>query len=268
VWKVIGSSVVGNSHTKVGRGCDDSYGWRRTSQSICLVVADGAGSEEHSAKGSHAAVTAVLDWAHRYSIDLDEEKGLRRCFEEARSALKGVAERDHIPLHSLATTLGVAFVTNKAIKIGQIGDTIVVIRKTNGSYLTVKPPEKFEYVNEAVFLTSDIAFDYFREDAFDSNEVEAIAASTDGLRFKIASDLATYEPYVPFFEDLFAFTAKPNSKRDAIEKFLIEIEDQSGDDKTLLVAVRVEPAADLELTLTEDYVEIGPSLPEPPIPDE
>ena len=43
---------------------------------------------------------------------------------------------------------------------------------------------------------------------------------------------------VPFFEDLAAFARSPLASDDAVRAFLAGLDDQSGDDKTLVAAVR------------------------------
>ncbi len=239
MWKAVGNSVPGNSHVAAGLGCDDAYGWRIGADATCFIVADGAGSAENSAVGSHAAIAAALDWLHR-SIVTDDGvvPSLADCFRVVRKELEALAARDGVSLQSLSTTLGVFWQIGDEVQICQIGDTIVVVRSVDGEYTTINPPEKFEYVNEAVFLTSDSAFDHFRSHTMAAHEVTAVALSTDGLRFKILADLATFEPFPPFFDDIFAFAAKPKASNASISKFLNSIEDQSGDDKTLVIGVR------------------------------
>ena len=62
-----------------------------------------------------------------------------------------------------------------------------------------------EYANETTFVTGTDALAELRVDTLREDETDAIALSTDGLRYKILDDLATYRPYEPFFEDLFAY---------------------------------------------------------------
>ena len=62
--------------------------------------------------------------------------------------------------------------------------------------------------------------------------------STDGMRFQILADLVGATPFTPFFADAEVYTRSPSADADADGRFLAALDDQSGDDKTLLVAVR------------------------------
>lgn len=63
--------------------------------------------------------------------------------------------------------------------------------------------------------------------------------STDGLRFRIVDHLAAGTPLCPFSEDLAAYARSPSAASHAVRRFLDGLDDQSGDDKTLLAAVRI-----------------------------
>jgi len=154
---------------------------------------------------------------------------------------------------TLATTLGVVVIQDGRLSVGQVGDTIVVVRMADGTLETVSPAEKFEYVNETVFITSESAFDHLRLAEMDAGLVTGIALSTDGLRFKILSNLETNVPYGPFFEDVFAYAAGGRATNSAVAKFLNGLDDQSGDDKTLVVAT-----VDAGLDFGTDTELVGP----------
>ena len=66
-----------------------------------------------------------------------------------------------------------------------------------------------------------------------------VSLSTDGLRYKIL-DVASGDPYSPFYDDLFAYAKAEDSTSEGIERFLGRVDDQTGDDKTLVVAVHDE----------------------------
>ncbi|MGI8553815.1 MAG: protein phosphatase 2C domain-containing protein, partial [Dehalococcoidia bacterium] len=63
-WRVLGASVAGSGHRRIGRGCDDAHAYRRLDDgTLVLAVADGAGSASRSADGAARAVQAVLESA-------------------------------------------------------------------------------------------------------------------------------------------------------------------------------------------------------------
>lgn len=236
MWRTLGSAAAGRMHVDIGKGCEDSFGWLTNDEQTVLVVADGAGSRPRSAAGSIGAVEAILDCAGLCStLSIDE------ALMSALGALQALADCETRPVDDFATTLSVIILRPTGATIGQIGDCIVVAQFADGTIASVSPPEKYEYANETMFLTSPGGIDSTRRADFAAGEIVAVAASTDGLRFKILSDLAIGTAYEPFFVDLFAFASSPESTGGAIERLLDSLEDQSGDDKTLIVAVPGQP---------------------------
>jgi hypothetical protein len=71
----------------------------------------------------------------------------------------------------------------------------------------------------------------------EGGRASAWALSTDGLQFKILADLDSGAAYAPFFEDVFAWAATPQGNSDDLLAFIAGLDAQSGDDKTLLIAV-------------------------------
>src|SRR5262245_45254294 len=60
-WRVLGASVVGTSHRKVDKPCQDAHAYRVLPDGALLVVADGAGSAEYSEEGARLAVDTALN---------------------------------------------------------------------------------------------------------------------------------------------------------------------------------------------------------------
>src|SRR5438105_15346351 len=66
-WRVVGASVTGTGHQKMGRGCDDAHRVRISSTgSLLLAVADDAGSASRSAEGAACVVHAALHTAETF----------------------------------------------------------------------------------------------------------------------------------------------------------------------------------------------------------
>ena len=236
MWKVIGASVAGTSHQATGRQCEDACGWRAAEGVTCLAVADGAGSRPQSRCGAALAVESSLLACAEDPRDEDPVAWLRLIFGAAREQITARAMTDGNDADDYATTLAVAILTSAAVAVGQIGDTIAVAGRA-GSYQTVSPAPRAEYVNETAFLTRPDALGELRIDVTPAAQADTVFLATDGLRFKILDDLATGAPFAPFFEDLAAFTRSPQASDDAVRAFLAGLDDQSGDDKTVLAAV-------------------------------
>lgn len=240
-WRVRGGSATGTTHVAVGSGCQDSHAWLVDSSSVsCFAVADGAGSRHRSAEGSAAAVRAAVELARNAGGDGEpcDPLTVERIFIEARRRLDELAARTGAIADDLATTLAVVVATGDRIEVGQVGDSIVIIRDSDGSVHAASPAEKFEYANETVFITSRDWSSHLRRDSYELADVTAVVLSTDGLRFKILDDLVSGRPYEPFFEDLVSYVESEEASSDAVARFLDGLDDQSGDDKTLVVAVK------------------------------
>jgi hypothetical protein len=241
MWKVIGASVTGTSHQARGTACEDVSGWRIDQGVTCLAVADGAGSRHKSRSGAEVAVQRALLAASACAGRADggdPATWFPLVLNDVREHIATLADAEGEEIGAYATTLGVAVITGRAICIGQVGDTIAVLGCA-GQYRTVDPAAHPEYVNETSFVTDDDAPDQLRVTVEPATDVDAVFLSTDGLRFKVLGDLATAAPFTPFFEDLTAYTRSTEASTGEIERFLTDLEDQSGDDKSLIAAVRI-----------------------------
>jgi hypothetical protein len=228
-WRVLGGSVTGFLHVENGLGCDDAHGWKIEPGRAILAVADGAGSRTGtSAIGAHVAVRAILAGA-------GERRTLEERFSDAIAAVEAEAARLELEPGRLATTLCIAVLEPGVTQVGQIGDGIAVIQTAAGIEAVARA-EKFEYANETVFLTTKDALTHLTVHETDA-EVTAVALSTDGLRYKILDDLQTGEPFEPFFTRSWEYARGEGATSASIERFLDGLDDQTGDDKTLLLAV-------------------------------
>lgn len=238
MWKVIGASVTGRSHQAAGKDCEDAADWRVRPGLACLAVADGAGSRPMAREGAALAIRHALMAAVQHAAGPgDPVSWLRPAFAAARDQVTALAsERGH-DAADYAATLAVAVLTPGVTAIGQVGDTIVVTGHA-GRYQTASSAPRGEYVNETTFITAPGAMDELRITIKPAAEVDEVFLSTDGLRFQILGDLATATPYQPFFEDLAAYARSASATPDAVRRFLAGLDDQSGDDKTLVAAVR------------------------------
>jgi hypothetical protein len=248
MWKVTGASVPGTRHEASGRPCEDASGWSAADGLTCLAVADGAGSRPRAGEGSALAVRSALAAAPARlsgSAEADPAAWLRAIFADVQAALRQRAAGLGQDPADYATTLGVVLLTEDLACVGQVGDTIVVVRRRDGAYETVNPAPRGEYVNETIFITEDRAVAGARITVLPAAAVDAVFLSTDGLRFKILDDLAATAPFQPFFDDLSAYVRSPDATADAIGRFLSGLtDDQTGDDKTLVAAV-CDPEASL-----------------------
>jgi hypothetical protein len=254
----VGGSVVGALHVESGVGCDDAHGWRVCGDVAVLVIADGAGSRPGtSAIGAHVAVAAALD-----HLEARPDAAIADVFAASRAALEDEALVLDLAVDRLATTLAVAVLAPDRTVVGQIGDGVAVVEHDDGTIEAVAIADRFEYANQVVFLTADAALDHLKVFTTDA-PARGVALSTDGLRYKILDDLHSGRPFAPFFEESWGFARGAAATSEAIVRFIDGVEDQTGDDKTLVLAVRDAEGEAGDARALSDR----PALPPEPAPE-
>lgn len=245
-WRISAASVPGTSHLDSGRGCDDAFAYaiQPDGRGVVIAVADGAGSRSGtSALGSFAACRAVIAESSSLlaaaSTEIAAGSALRQCFTVARAAVETYAGEQGLQARDLATTLAVAVLTPTAAAVAQVGDGIIVC-EVDGQMVSLVPEEKGEYANETVFLTASNALDEHLRVRFLDKPISRVALSTDGLRYKILRLKDGGVPFEPFFAAVWQAVADGSLLPSALSDWLRGLDDQTGDDKTLVVGTFVE----------------------------
>jgi len=245
-WQVVGTSVIGTSHVTSGKPCQDSHGFRILGEDlIFVVVADGLGSADHSEIGSHLAVDAALisltdDFlAQPVPTDETSQACLEKAFAAARAVLEARAVADGIELRDLGTTLICVICTSEWVAIGQIGDGAVVARLSDGSMQTLSAPQRGEYANETIPLTTRDALNLVRY-CLHKTQTRSMAVISDGLQ-NLALVNPDYHPFEAFFVPFFKIIQQPTdlvNVRLRLDNFLASerICGRTDDDKTLVLA--------------------------------
>lgn len=204
-----------------------------------VAVADGLGSAQLASVGARTAVCSVLRAVSSVSA-LPDQLEMLSCVSHARRAVSEIARRSKREVRQFGTTLGVALLTEDCVFVAQVGDCLAIAEAADHSFSTIAPPEKFEYVNQTRSLSADdLRPEHVRLTTLGRSDCISIALSTDGLKYKILEDLFSYAPFGPFFDETFRYARQPTATNAAIHKFLDTMEnDQTFDDKTLVVAVR------------------------------
>jgi hypothetical protein len=236
VWKVLGGSVIGQSHIDSGTVCQDASGWWVSESGVCAVVADGAGSRPKSEQGSALIVQTILEWA-RDAMNEDQSPSIYEGLMAARQALEVLSSNTGMPLRDYASTVSVVLVDKRIVQVGQVGDCFVVMRKADASVETVSPPARSEYVNEAVFLTADDWEQDLRISEVLLDDVRGFCLSSDGLQFDLLDDIATGTPYAPFFDDAFSWAIEDSSTSEDLLLLVASLGQQSHDDMSLIIGI-------------------------------
>lgn len=249
-WLACGASVTGSEHERRGLGCDDAYGYGIVGDFVVAAVADGAGSVSGtSAWGAYTACQSVIaDALHpRFVHDFQTtpaehgETLMRWLFDCAVMRVREHADAMRLDPSRLSTTLCVALAAPDHAVFGQIGDGIIAT-ENDGHIETLLIESKDDYANSTWFIQSDDAFEESYRTAIQSG-VTAFALSTDGMSYKI-TNVATGEPYEPFFRGSWQHV-RSGVSADKFAELLHGIEDdQTGDDKTMILAALSDGQSD------------------------
>lgn len=247
-WRVVGAAASGTSHERLGMPCQDALAFQAGEHSLLVALSDGAGTADRSQSGAQTAVQAALN---ALAAALDEglptdpdgwQEMLGAAFAAARSALESLAEIEAQPLRAYAATLSLVVATADRLAVAQLGDGAVVAGESPDRLFLVNRAQRGEYANETYFLTQEDALELVQVSVYEK-AVNLLAMMSDGLT-RLAIKLSTDEPYLPFFQPLFAFVARTDQEEQAsrhLVDFLISerVCARTDDDKSLVLAVRL-----------------------------
>ena len=262
-WRVVGALAPGTSHARLGLPCQDVLAYQAGEHSLLVALSDGAGTAERSQIGAQTAVQAALDslvaalQAPLPAEGAGWQQALWAAFTDARFALQSLAEIEQQPLRAYAATLILLVATADRLAVAQLGDGAVVAGESPDKLFLVNLPQRGEYANETYFLTQEDALELVQVSVHEK-AVNYLAVMSDGLT-RLAMQLPAHEPYLPFFQPLFAFATHAAEEQQAaahLLEFLTSerVCDRTDDDKSLVLAVRM-PHLDLALQAEETVVE-------------
>jgi hypothetical protein len=248
-WKLLGGSVVGTSHEKLGESCQDyAHGVVVVvgmSSYLVVACADGAGSASHASLGAKAACLGFIRLASEslrggLSLHEIEARQMLDWHRRVRGQLSLEAILSNLDTRDLACTLLTAIVGEEAAVFSQIGDGAIVYRE-GGGFTTAFWPQNGEYANTTFFLTSP---GFEEKLAFRSlgQRVDELALFTDGLQ-PLALHYASRAVHAPFFVPMFDSLCRStdlDSLESPLKQFLASkpVIDRTDDDKTLMLATR------------------------------
>ncbi len=270
-WAVCGASVIGSEHQRRGLGCDDAFSYGVAGDFVVAAVADGAGSVTGtSAWGSYTACQSVLADAttrlfideHRAASVPERETMMRWLFDRALECVRQQAHLLGLDVGLLSTTLCVAVADLRAATFGEVGDGVIAT-ESEGRITTLLMETKDDYANATWFIQSDGAFDTAYRCVTHPGST-AFALSTDGMSYKI-TNVATGEAYQPFFKGSWEHVRGGVSSEN-LGALLRGIEDdQTGDDKTMVLAALRRPEKQGQRGGREERRVFTDSSPRPPL---
>jgi len=247
MWKVMGASVQGTSHVRLGLLCQDAYDYRAIGEKgVILAVADGLSTASKSDIGAKIAVRIAVSKIYESlykSIPTDEKEWeilIINGFHAVRNVLREQASSEGLKIKNYATTLIVAVVMDSTLITGQIGDGGVVAQFENDELSTISQPQRGEFANETMPITTRYVFRRIRF-SFPKGKIKSFALFTDGIQ-SLALELPSNTPFPPFFIPFFDALKSTNDIKSTTSSLIELLEsdrvcEKTDDDKTLVVVV-------------------------------
>lgn len=166
-WSIITASVAGRSHIEDNKPCQDSYKFKLIDDYCGIaIIADGAGSCEHSHIGSQFVVRVGIKLYEKLIIknnwnNLGAEPSSKEWRDESivvamniSKALEVFSKKECLNYKSLSSTLIVTFFSKKGIYSLNIGDGRGAFKNDAGEWKSIVTPHHGEQVGMTIFLTS------------------------------------------------------------------------------------------------------------------
>jgi hypothetical protein len=252
IWKVIGQSVIGTSHTATGKTCEDAVQCKLVrvngDDALICFVSDGAGSASHAAEASVLAVATGCEILTGWVQDDKEidDAALLELAELIYDKLAALAEEKELPLNEFSCTLlGFVVLPQKAGFL-QIGDGAIARNDDSGYFTPLWWPHNGEYQNTTTFLIDDPNLRNLKTRVIDEPITE-VAIFTDGLQM-LALNNETETVHQPFLNDLFKVLRMVETPEhleilnNRLTGYLAgdSINSRTDDDKTLLLATKLK----------------------------
>lgn len=253
-WRAIVHSEIGTRHCQFQQPCQDYGSYRIEGDVVIGAVADGAGSAKHAEIGAKVAVENALAALSEQVMngiatlayaDIDASAFLLDMGKQVISALEMTAQEGDYELRDLGCTLLAFIATPKWLAAAQIGDGFIVAGDCeHNTYQLLFPPDKGEFINETLFITTANALQHMQVYAQEGH-VPFICAATDGLE-RVAIRFQDWQPHPPFFHPFVACLSQIESQEERqtyLETFLASerLNSKTDDDKTLLACLYESP---------------------------
>jgi len=262
-WRIVPASVHGSNHIEEARENQDCLGFRRLGTGYVVAVADGAGSRSRSATGSRLAVDAACDAAEQVFEEqvfagpgepatlAEFRKAGRRfaglclsLFDDRLAALLRVGPPTAVS--DYATTLLAVVARPPYFAFLSVGDGFLIVQHGSAGARLLVAAEPDPDDHGTVFLTTDNRERELRCGVLADADLTGLALCTDGLTEGLLA--VRHEPGRPrrylapdSLAAYFQIFADPHTRAGELARQLdsAEFAATSGDDKTMIVAVRL-----------------------------
>ena len=250
-WQAIACSERGVGHIKNGTPCQDSVAHQiiLNNQVVIGAVSDGMGSAAHSDLGSKIAVKTAIDYLSKNNFlnnPLDNAQArsyFNRLLKNVVTKIQTEAKNQGYSVRDLACTLLAFVATPNWLAAMQVGDGLIVICPQPETYQLLFQPQKGEYGNETVPVTSSEASQKMQCQV-KTETIKFICAATDGIEHISLEKAKIWQAYCNFFEPLERQIMRSNKSQSEKEKILRDflnseqVNQETDDDKTVLLCIQ------------------------------
>lgn len=238
-WRVYAASVMGSSHRQNNLPCQDAYCCRNLGDRLVAAVCDGAGSAVHSEQGAALVARELVEGLATFSAVPDEQQ-LVTLVKRVRETVMLQAQERGLSAGDFACTVVAAWLGKSASVVLHIGDGVAALTINAEQHFSL--PENGEYANQTWFLTSHDWREHLRISQF-AGRVTQLVMMSDGVQ-PFALNRRGDALFSPFMDPVLRYLQQ-NSEDKGSEAICATLDDPrtwaiTGDDKTLLVALRHE----------------------------
>ena len=163
----------------MGIPCQDASSALPDDDPRIIVVSDGAGSAKHSEHGALSVVEATIGTLQMSAPWVDLEDVRERILIACRTEINIRATELACHECDLAATLAFAAVAKDVFVAGNLGDGVVAAFRGQVPEILLKP-ERGEFANETIFLTSENADKHLRIVSDRLKDYDGFAVMSDG----------------------------------------------------------------------------------------
>ncbi|MBZ7213561.1 PP2C family serine/threonine-protein phosphatase [Klebsiella grimontii] len=238
-WRVYASSVIGSSHRQNNLPCQDAFCYRNLGDRLVAAVCDGAGSAAYSEQGAVLVARELAERLAKFTAAPDEQQ-LTTLIASVREVVLLAAQERGLSAGDFACTVVAAWLGETASVVLHIGDGVAELSIDAEQHFSL--PENGEYANQTWFLTSHDWREHLRIRQFAGRATQLVMMS-DGVQ-PFALNQRGDALFSPFMDPVLRYLPQV-SEVEGSEAIRATLDDPrtwaiTGDDKTLLVALRNE----------------------------
>lgn len=182
MWKTLSYEVLGSSHYKAKKVCQDKTYTYNQNGVVAVALADGAGSASHSDVGASIACKSICEYIGQYFDELLTLHAFEVKEKIVGYVLENIIQKAQemgCEKEALASTLLCVAVKGERIMGFHVGDGIIAYVK-NHFLKTLSKPDNGEFANSTYFVTSSRAIEKAKVFAGRKEGITGFALMSDG----------------------------------------------------------------------------------------